>query len=401
MPANSDSEMISRLLRKNTSPSRVIGFMLSNVIGLVIVMGALQFYTDARGIWAGEDSFIKTDWLVVNKKVTSANTLGQASSSFTEDEIAELERQPWVRSVGRFTANDFRVYARVSNGGRGMSTYMFFESIPDEFVDVPRSQWTWREGSREVPVIISKDYLTLYNFGFASSAGLPQLSEGLLSGIPLELTLRSEDGTRTETLYGRVAGYSNRLNTILVPDAFMKNANLTLGSGQRKEPSRLIIDVSSPGDVAIAPWLEDHGLETAGDKRNSSASFLLKVVAGIVTAVGALITLLSLFILLLSISLIMEKNRDTLHRLLMLGYDTGAVGAPYCRLVAVASCAAYIVALGGVLILRHSYMPAIEGLGAASGNIWLAPAAGFGLTLLAVAFNITAVRRKVKSAWRM
>ncbi len=401
MPANSDSEMISRLLRKNTSPSRVIGFMLSNVIGLVIVMGALQFYTDARGIWAGEDSFIKTDWLVVNKKVTSANTLGQASSSFTEDEIAELERQPWVRSVGRFTANDFRVYARVSNGGRGMSTYMFFESIPDEFVDVPRSQWTWREGSREVPVIISKDYLTLYNFGFASSAGLPQLSEGLLSGIPLELTLRSEDGTRTETLYGRVAGYSNRLNTILVPDAFMKNANLTLGSGQRKEPSRLIIDVSSPGDVAIAPWLEDHGLETAGDKRNSSASFLLKVVAGIVTAVGALITLLSLFILLLSISLIMEKNRDTLHRLLMLGYDTGAVGAPYCRLVAVASCAAYIVALVGVLILRHSYMPAIEGLGAASGNIWLAPAAGFGLTLLAVAFNITAVRRKVKSAWRM
>jgi len=379
----------------------VIGFMLSNVIGLVIVMGALQFYTDARGIWAGEDSFIKTDWLVVNKKVTSANTLGQASSSFTEDEIAELERQPWVRSVGRFTANDFRVYARVSNGGRGVSTYMFFESIPDEFVDVPRSQWTWREGSREVPVIISKDYLTLYNFGFASSAGLPQLSEGLLSGIPLELTLRSEDGTRTETLYGRVAGYSNRLNTILVPDAFMKNANLTLGSGQRKEPSRLIIDVSSPGDVAIAPWLEDHGLETAGDKRNSSASFLLKVVAGIVTAVGALITLLSLFILLLSISLIMEKNRDTLHRLLMLGYDTGAVGAPYCRLVAVASCAAYIVALVGVLILRHSYMPAIEGLGAASGNIWLAPAAGFGLTLLAVAFNITAVRRKVKSAWRM
>lgn len=401
MPANSDSEMISRLLRKNTSPSRVIGFMLSNVIGLVIVMGALQFYTDARGIWAGEDSFIKTDWLVVNKKVTSANTLGQASSSFTEDEIAELERQPWVRSVGRFTANDFRVYARVSNGGRGMSTYMFFESIPDEFVDVPRSQWTWREGSREVPVIISKDYLTLYNFGFASSAGLPQLSEGLLSGIPLELNLRSEDGTRTETLYGRVAGYSNRLNTILVPDAFMKTANLTLGSGQRKEPSRLIIDVSSPGDVAIAPWLEDHGLETAGDKRNSSASFLLKVVAGIVTAVGALITLLSLFILLLSISLIMEKNRDTLHRLLMLGYDTGAVGAPYCRLVAVASCAAYIVALVGVLILRHSYMPAIEGLGAASGNIWLAPAAGFGLTLLAVAFNITAVRCKVKSAWRM
>ena len=31
-----------------------------------------------------------------------------------------------------------------------------------------------------VPVIISKDYLALYNFGFAGSAGLPQMSEGVM-----------------------------------------------------------------------------------------------------------------------------------------------------------------------------------------------------------------------------
>ena len=192
--------MISKLLRKNTSPARIAGFTLSNFIGLAIVLVALQFYRDAGSIWSDDDSFIRSDLLVVNKKVTSSNTLG-GSSAFTESEEADIAAQPWSRRTGAFTASDYRVLASVQSGGRGMSTYMFFEAIPDEFVDVPRSQWTWRPGSDEVPIILSKDYLTLYNFGFASSAGLPQMSEGLMSSIPLTLTLTSDDGTRRREVF--------------------------------------------------------------------------------------------------------------------------------------------------------------------------------------------------------
>ena len=395
--------LLTRLLRKNTSPARVAGFLVSNFLGLAIVLGALQFYSDANSIWSADDSFVKSDWLVINKKVTSANTFGE-SSDFTPEEIADIERQPWVRSVGRFTTADFRIYARMAAGNdasRSMSTSLFFESIPDEYVDVDKSLWRWEKGSKEIPVIISKDYLTLYNFGFASSAGLPQMSEGLMSGIPLELTLTSEDGTRTERLTGHVAGYSNRLNTILVPDAFMKTANLTLGSGQRKEPSRLIIDVSSPGDVAIDRYMEEHGLEVAGDKSASQASFLLRLVTAIVLAIGAVITLLSLFILVLSISLIMEKNRDKLHTLLMLGYDLPAVGRPYIRLAVTASVSAFVLATGATLVMRSYYLGPLEGLGGGGGPVWVAPAAGLGLTLVVIAFNILAVRRRVLSAWRL
>ncbi len=151
-------------------------------------------------------------------------------------------------------------------------------------------------------MIISRDYLTLYNFGFASSAGLPQMSEGLMSGIPLELTLTSEDGTRMKRFKGHVAGYSNRLNTILVPDEFMRIENAELGSGATRNPSRLVVDVNSPGDVAISEYLEARDLEVAGDKSGASASFLLKVVTGVTVAIGAVITLLSFFILLLPLS---------------------------------------------------------------------------------------------------
>ena len=406
------TSFISRLLRKNISPARIAGFILSNFIGLAIVLGGLIFYLDARSIWDSEDSFIRSDYLVINKKVTSENTLNGASS-FSENEVKEIMDQPWVRKAAPFTASDYRVKASLNQGGRGMSTAMFFEAIPDDYVDVPKAQWSWSEGSDEVPLIISKDYLTLYNFGFASAAGLPQMSEGLMSGIPLSITLSDENGTRSITLHGRVAGYSNRLNTILVPQNFMDWSNRILNDNSNKmsagprpgpwpglRPSRMIIDVNSPGDVAINKFLESHDYEVAGDKTAASASFLLKLVVGIVLAIGGVITILSLFILMLSVSLLMEKNRDKLHSLLMLGYPLSAVGAPYCRIVISASCAAAILALGAAAILRGAYLEPLRGLGAETGSFWPIVALCIALTAIIIIFNVIAVKKKVRGSWR-
>lgn len=392
--------MITKLLRKNTSRTRIAGFILSDFIGLAIVLGALQFYLDARSIWESEDSFVKSDYLVINKKVTSSNTLGMESSGFSDPQISDIESQPWTRRVGRFAANDYQVTATVRSGEKGMSTSMFFEAIPDDFVDVPRSQWDYRPGSGEVPIILSKDYLTLYNFGFAASAGLPQLSEGLMSSIPLTLRLTSEDGTRTKEMYGRVAGYSNRLNTILVPQSFMDETNRELGTGDVRQPSRLIIDTSSPGDVAITKYLDAHDYEVAGDKSASSASFLLRVVVGIVLTIGAIITVLSLFVLMLSISLIMERNRSKIHALLMLGYEPKTIGKPYATLIVVASTVAFILSLAGVFALRASYIAPITGLGATPGPIWIMPVAGALMTGLIIFFNLLSVRNRIHTAFR-
>lgn len=409
--------LISKLLRKNTSRARIAGFALSNFIGLLIVAGAVMFYFDSRGIFGNEESVVNSDFMVINKKVTSASTLGDHESTrFSDEDIEKLKAQPWVRRVGEFSSSDFRVYASVSTGGRGMETALFFESAPDDFVDLnqgrdaPRRvpggktvnpEWTFTEGDQTVPIIISKDYLALYNFGFAGSAGLPQLSEQLISGIPLQLYMRSDDGTRTLQMKGRIAGFSNRLNTVLVPDAFMRYANSRLGSGEESAPSRLIVDVSSPGDVAIQQYLADNGLEVAGDKSASQAAYLLKVVIAIVIAVGAIITLLSFFVLMLSMSLLMEKNRPTIHRLLMLGTPLKAVGKPYCMMIAWGCVAAWVLAIIALVLIRMLYQTALEGFGAGASGIIYAIIVGTVLTLAIIICNIIAVRRKVKAAWAM
>lgn len=391
--------IVWKLLRKNVSMTQLAGFVLANFAGLLIILLGVQFYVDVRSIWEDEDSFIKKDYLVINKQVSGPQMLTGERTRFTSDEISRLESQPWVRSVGRFTAADYKLFASIERGGHSMSTYMFFESIPSEFIDVEDVEWGYEPGSTEIPIIISKDYLSLYNFGFASSTGLPQLSEGVIGSVPMRLRIGSANGSME--LQGRIVGFSNRLNTILVPQEFMDWSNATFGrsGGARADPARLIIDVSSPGDVKINEYMAANHYEVAGDKGGSTASYFLNVATGVVLAVGIVITILSFFILLLSISLLMQKNKEKMHSLIMLGYELKAVASPYSRMVVVVNMVAFILAVVVMLFLRTLYIDAVKGMGAETSSLWLTAGVGIGITLLVVAFNLISIRRKVRSAF--
>ena len=405
-------DLIFKLLRKNTSPARLLGFLVSNLIGLSIIGAGLQFYLDAGSIWQREDSFLKSDYLAINKIIGASHTLGEESIGFSPEEIADLERQPWVKRVGVFSRANFNVHAAVAldsagADGRSMSTAMFFEAVPDEFLDVADGSFAWQPGDEAVPVIISKDYLALYNFGFANAAGLPKLSEGVVSGIPLRLSLTSDDGSRTLHMPGHVAGYSNRFNTILVPESFLKYMNGALAPlhkekspADRELPSRLIVDVNSPGDAAIADYLKSRDWEVAGDKSASAATYMLKVVSGIVIAVGSVITLLSIFILVLSMSLLMERNRRKLHSLLMLGYQVKSVARPYWRITMITGVSAGALALASMLMLRSYYLGAIVSLGASPASVFPTAMLLIVLTAVIILLNCAAITRRVKSAWR-
>lgn len=391
--------IIQRLLRKNLSMAQLVGFTLANFIGLLIVLLGLQFYTDVRSIWQDEDSFMQKDYLVINKRVSGSGLLTGERASFSADEIADIEKQSWVRKVGRFSSADYRLSASIEQAGRSMSTYMFFESIPSEFVDVDSDEWGYEEGDNVVPIIISKDYLSLYNFGFASSTGLPQFSETMIGSIPMRLRISSAKGSAE--LQGRIVGFSNRLNTILVPQEFMDWSNQRYGrtAGARADPSRLIIDVSSPGDVKIKDYIAEHGYEIAGDKANSTASYFLNVATGVVLAIGAVITILSLFVLLLSISLLMQKNRQKMHSLIMLGYELKEVGRPYRQLVVAVNAVAYLLAAGAMLAMRMLYIDAVRAMGASETTMWMSLGVGAMITIVVILFNIISINRKVASAF--
>lgn len=60
---------------------------------------------------------------------------------------------------------------------------------------------------------------------------------------------------------GGIVGLSNRLNTILVPDAFIRWSNGRFGSGAAKQPGAgLFVETDRPVDAAVTDYLARKGL---------------------------------------------------------------------------------------------------------------------------------------------
>ena len=393
--------LLSKLLRKNVSSMQLGGSAIANLIGLIIVGIALQFYLDLRPIFNDEESFVKSDYLVVTRKVTGMDAL-MGGSEISEAEVADIEAQPWVRRVGRFTASDYEVRAAVALGSSGaaMTTQLFFESSPAEFLDVNSAEWHFDERNPVIPVIVSKDYLSLYNFGFAAAQGMPKISEGMAGMIPLQFTI-SGNGL-SQSFSGRIVGFSARVNTILVPEEFMQWSNSRFGSGSAACASRLIVEVNAPGDIKIEQYIADHNFEVAGDKANSNkAGYLFTIAVSVVAAVGVLISLLSFFVLILSIMLLLQKNTKKLQDLLQLGYTPMQVSGYYIRLVLRVNDAVLILALVLIFVARLIYLPMLEPLGIEAASTALTIVAVIGLVALITIGNAVAIMRHVNKLWRL
>ena len=395
--------LVWKLMRRHISMSQLAGFFFANLCGMVIVLLGIQFYQDVAPVFTEGDSFMKKDYLIVSKKVSTLGSFVGKSSTFSNSDIEEILDQPFTKEVGAFTPSQFKVSAGVGMEqiGLNMSTAMFFESVPDKYVDVNLDEWHFEPGQEVVPIIIPRNYLNLYNFGFAQSRSLPQLSEGVMNLINLEV--RISGGGRQNSYKGKIAGFSNRLNTILVPESFMvwANANYSDGSAY-KEPSRLIVEVGNPTDDRIARFFKEHGYETEDDKLDAGkTTWFLKVVVGIVLAVGSLISILSFYILMLSIYLLLQKNSTKLENLLLIGYGPNRVALPYQILTIGLNTCVLVLAIGVVLYVRTLYMDVVVQMfpSLGEGNVWLMMLIGILLFLGVSFFNVIAVKKKVASIW--
>ena len=385
-------------MRQHVSVAQLVGFALANLCGMVIVLVSVQFYKDVLPVFTQGDSFMKKDYLIVSKRVSTLGSVVGRSSAFSSAEQAELEEQPFTKSVGAFTPARFRVSAGMGMQGMQLSTALFFESVPDAYVDTDLEGWSFSPGQEEIPIVLPRNYLNLYNFGFAQSRSLPQLSEGVLGMMKLDIRISGRG--QVKQMKGRIAGFSDRLNTILVPEAFMNWANATYGDQKEAGPSRLIVEVKNPADDRIAKYLKEKGYETEGDKLDAGkTTWFLKMIVGIVMAVGLVISVLSFYILMLSIYLLLQKNTKKLETLLLVGYSPARVARPYQVLTVVLNAVVLALGLLVVSLVRSGYLdvlgrmfPQMKG-----GNMAVAVTAGIVLFLIVSAINVAAIRRKINS----
>jgi hypothetical protein len=385
--------LIWRLLRKHISIFELSVFFIANLIGMVVILGGIQIYSDLKPLVAGDNALIGNDYVVISKPVKRLNS----QTNFSDEEIKDLDAQDFTLRLGKFTPAQYKVYGGVNIGGQGFTTYMFFEAIPDEFIDVRSKEWKFQKAKRKVPIIIPRNYLNLYNFGFSQTSDqLPQITESMMKDLELELTLSGDN--HSDKFKGQVVGFTDRLNTILVPYDFIEWSNKRYAKNEKAEFSRLILEVENPSDPELLNYFSEHGY-VAEDRpaESNKALFLLQVSVAVIIGIGVLFSILSLIILTLSIYLLLQKNIDKLRTLIQIGYKPSTVAAPY-NAIAIALSAS-IMALS-LWILTHVRPLYIDYLTEStqreiSSSMTLAIVSGFIIMIVIILFNMSVIRRKI------
>jgi len=318
-------KILNQLLWSGKNKWQIIGAAVGAFIGLFLWLSALQLYFDLQRLIKGDSS--TEQFVLINKKINLFNTLG-VRSTFTDEEIDNLKNQKFIEEVGVFISNQFKVSA--SSQMLGFYTELFFESVPDEFIDVSNSRWHWSKGDNEIPVILSRDYLALYNFGFAPSQGLPQFTPNTISKVSLNVNI-SGNGLR-KTLQGRIIGFSDRINSILVPQSFMTWANENFGEIEKPQSSRIILKTKNPYSSELGDFLAQNKYEvSSGRLIGGQLTTLLRNIISIVAAIGIIIVLLSVLIFILNFQLIISQSKEDIRLLLQLGYKTKQISEVLTR----------------------------------------------------------------------
>jgi len=291
------------------------GAIIGTFLGLFLLLSAVQLYLDFQSLLSGGDN--NSHYVSVNKKVRLLDMLN-TSPSFSQKEIDTLLQHPLIDDVGIFTANRFKVSA--SSRMIGFRTALFFESVEEDFLDVPLDKFYWKEGGKDIPVIISRDYLALYNFGFAPSQGLPPITQNTITKVPVDVTINGRG--LTKTFKGKIVGFSDRFNSVLVPQSFMDWANKNYGSSPNKTISRLILKTSNPYSKELQTFLSNKNYEVSRGKLiGGQFGILLKLVLGLIAFIGLVLVFLSILLLLLQFELLITQANKDIALFLQLGYQ--------------------------------------------------------------------------------
>ncbi len=303
------------------------------LFGFCLLFISVQLYINATNLLSNtqqkKDGY---DYLVVNKKITNAMMGDNARSYFSREEIEQAKKLQAVEQVGLITSNRYGIEANTL-GKLAFSTQLFFESVPDDYLDILPENRHWKEGDRTLPVILSADYLNLYNFGFALSQGLPQLSEETIKAIPFNVTIY--DKTHEAQFVATVVGFTQRYSSVLVPMEFMQYANTEFGSDKPDATSRIILKTKEADQPQLVKYLDDHGYATQQEKlKGSKLKSIVQLIFGACGFFGCFVLALSFLLLMMYLKLLIIQSSAKLQLLVILGYQPSLLQKQFTRQVA-------------------------------------------------------------------
>ena len=361
--------MLFKLQKRTFVVSQIIGYALTIFVGVTIILVTSQFYFDIKPLMSEQTDIFKNKAAVITKNISVFKTINKEKIYFTDKEINDLKSQSFTKSVSKFNTATFKINA-YSNKTESVPVYytdLFFESIPDEYLDVETEDWKWDVSLDFIPIIIPENYLNLYNFGFAESQKLPVLSKNTISQI--EFNIQISGNNKSKDYKSKIVGFSNKVNSILVPEEFLFWANNEFGRLNNSKTSRVLIEFNNPSDQTILEYFNENNYSINKDELEfSKLIFFFKSALIFVFFIALVIIGLSIAFILLSLDLIIQRNKELLLNLYNIGYKHNRIAKFYQVLISATTVISIVASLVISNIIRNSYLVEISQLFEFTGN---------------------------------
>ncbi len=328
MTGNGQNILLKKLLLHSQNKGKLWAALGALCVGSTLFLLSVLVWSDFNTLLnsQGQGDSLGSTYLTLGKKVTDQNMGVPMATLFTPQDIENLKAAPQVQDVGVVTSNRFPVYAMMG-GNLAFATELPLESVPDKFIDNLPKDWQWQPGNNVLPIIISSQFLDLYNYVFAPSQGLPQLSESSVKSLSLRLKVGGDQNG--ETMMAHVVGFSGRIGSVLAPQSFIDYGNAKFGqAGLSTSPSQLILKTKDPSDTKFTNYLAQNNYNT--NPQNLRWSKVRAIVDVVTLATGILACLLmgiGTLVIVLFIELTIAKAQHSLTLLLELGYGPNFLGS--------------------------------------------------------------------------
>lgn len=311
--------MIRKLLFRDQDIAQLVIAIIGAFLGMTFLLTSIHYLIKVNEFGEGAD-ILGPNTIIVQKKVSTSNTLNIAKSDFTKRELENLRKEPFIIDVQPVETNNFDVsFETADKLVPRFRSDVFIQTVDPDFLDVKSEKWKWKEGDSIVPIIMPRDFLVMLNT-FMSASGIPQVSDELAMDIKFKFTLSNE--TEKEWANVRIIGFTNEVSSILVPQSFMSWANKKYGIDDNQRITQVMISGKESEFGLVEEMLKKKHLESRNGQMvigrlKSMVGTLILIVLGI----SIIAVFVSGLVLIQYLQLLLSKNTYEVRTLLRLGYS--------------------------------------------------------------------------------
>lgn len=311
--------MLNKLLFKGQNKVQLLIAIVGSLLGFTFLITSIHYLIKVNEFGEGAE-ILGSNTLIVQRKIGPQHTLGIGKTTFSQKDITEMNALSYTEAIHPVKNNHFNIFFETNSElVPHFSSVVYVQSLNKDFLDIDEKKWKWNPEDSVVPIIMPRDLVVMLNT-FATSQGIPPISDELIESVKFKFTISNENGREKRDV--RIIGFTNEVSTILVPEEFMEYGNKTYPNGKEKEATQLMVTVQENEFGQFDKFMQARSLESKESavivgQLKSMVATLFTIVLGI----SIIAVFLSGLVLIQYSQLLITNNKYQTQTLLRIGYS--------------------------------------------------------------------------------